>query len=963
MALKIKSISGIEDIVVSFADSANNVPAIGIYGLETSGNIEKVIEDDKVILVGQDYVGKGVITINDNKISADLSDYYNVDEVNDLLDEKQDIIKDKKDSSIPYLETVNSEPSWEVIESSQINAHGIAVEGELYDIPINGRTYKVVCLNGKLWLAENYVDTTKAFYTNSTYGSYFTKSQIANAIPQGWHLPTKEEFQELIDAETEHCEKYLSTTDWHQGTDYATGTNELKLNILPGSEYNPGRQEISSEYYQARFWTSTDEILSQSTVKQRVYVKISNYIGYNSKIISFDWDGPGSTYYFTIRLIKDDLEVPAHDGWKKFNGKNFMAIADDEGNTFKDFYLKKVEAQATYQPKGDYVSSADVTVLNTYYGLTTTGWKDISTNYYDKQAVDNMIAGAYVPLSAAKCIIGSGNVITTAANYTELAQGYDNTAKEHSFAQGSANSANVKSFAQGVLNFVNSTALAQGDSNSGDIYSFMQGLRNSAHYASLAQGEANSAIFYSQAQGIRNYAHNFSLAVGSANSGYERGISLGLRSSAHYTSLAVGDDNWCDFDSFTLGTKCSASNKGLSVGLKNSAYMQSFAQGDECSAKDKGFAQGEKCYAYNYGFAQGANASANNYCALAQGYNVSANYDSLAQGNTVRAGDTACAQGFNVTALTGSLAQGKNCSAQDYSLSQGLNNTAGYYSQALGQTNSAVNWSTTIGLANTAMDYSFAGGSGNEAHTFAFTYGSENSAAGDHEFVIGSGNKVNGSKCKFAGGIGNTLYDGSSGASFAYGINNTIRFDASIALGTNNNVQTSNGVVIGDSNYVNALYAVAIGRGLTANQNGQIVLGKYNASSNDASDLLIVGNGQGIGYQPTNAMVVKTNGLVSAVNLKTSAGQVMTEPTLTAGKQYSYTTTGWHEFTLPEVPTISAKNGITATTGTGADTGKIIVGIDTTNYKLLTTAEYAELTAAVAIISANSGRWVLTPAS
>ena len=88
MALKIKSISGIEDIVVSFADSANNVPATGIVGLETSGNIEKVIEDDKVILVGQDYVGKGVITINDNEISADLSDYYNVDEVNGLLDEK-----------------------------------------------------------------------------------------------------------------------------------------------------------------------------------------------------------------------------------------------------------------------------------------------------------------------------------------------------------------------------------------------------------------------------------------------------------------------------------------------------------------------------------------------------------------------------------------------------------------------------------------------------------------------------------------------------------------------------------------------------------------------------------------------------------------------------------------------------------------------------------------------------------
>lgn len=331
---------------------------------------------------------------------VDLSNYYEKSatsgktELSNKFETKQDLIENKKDSSIPYLEKANSNPSWEVIESSQINAHGTAEEGELYNIPINGRTYKVVCLNGKLWLAENYVDTTKAFYTNSTYGSYFTKSQIANAIPQGWHLPTKEEFQELIAAETEHCEKYLSVDGWYQGDNYIAGTNELKLNILPGGEYNPGRQEISSEHYQARFWTSTDEILSQSTGKQRVYAKISNYIGYNSKIISFDWDGPGSTYYFTVRLIKDDLEVPAPDGWKKFNGKNFMAIADDEGNTFKDFYLKISAAAQTYQPKGDYASSATVTTLNTNYALTTTGWKDISQDYYTKQAADYNLEAA-----------------------------------------------------------------------------------------------------------------------------------------------------------------------------------------------------------------------------------------------------------------------------------------------------------------------------------------------------------------------------------------------------------------------------------------------------------------------------------------------------------------------------------------------------------------------------------------
>ena len=260
MALKIKSISGIEDIVVSFADSANNVPATGIVGLETSGNIEQVVQGDKLILIGkgnsQEYVGAGIINVNGNTISADMDNYYTVDEINDFLDEKydtsafksvsgtfltahqnlddyatknwveeqnyitgvdlsnyytksetsgkteianaltakQNVIQSKKNSSLPYLETANGEPSWEVIESEQINAHGTAQEGEVYNTTINGRAYTMVCLNGKLWLAENYVDEAKDIYTDSKYGSYFTEATIklANFVPQGWHLPTKE---------------------------------------------------------------------------------------------------------------------------------------------------------------------------------------------------------------------------------------------------------------------------------------------------------------------------------------------------------------------------------------------------------------------------------------------------------------------------------------------------------------------------------------------------------------------------------------------------------------------------------------------------------------------------------------------------------------------------------------------------------------------------------------------------
>ena len=385
---------------------------------------------------------------------VDLSNYYEKSatsgktELSNKFETKQDLIENKKDSSIPYLETANSNPSWETIETYKINAHGTAVEGELYDIPINGRTYKVVCLNGKLWLAENYVDEQNATYTDEEYGSYFTKSQMDNCVPEGWRLPTDADFQELITNEPDHCEKYFST-NWHTdetSPNYVTCTNELKLNLQPGGEYNSYGGTVNSKTYLAYYGTSTKELVSQSTQLQRVYYKLENYVDSTSKMFTKCWgnynDGDYS-YKVNVRLIKDDLEVPAPDGWKKFNGKNFMAIADDEGNTFKDFYLKTSAAQQLYQPKGDYASSAGATVLNTYYGLTTTGWKDISTNYYDKQTIDNMISGVggeYVPLSATDCRIGSKN---------------KNLDDNNIFAQGAENSAGAYSLSQGKYNYSN----------------------------------------------------------------------------------------------------------------------------------------------------------------------------------------------------------------------------------------------------------------------------------------------------------------------------------------------------------------------------------------------------------------------------------------------------------------------------------------------------------------------------
>lgn len=175
----------------------------------------------------------------------------------------------------------------------------------------------------------------------------------------------------------------------------------------------------------------------------------------------------------------------------------------------------------------------------------------------------------------------------------------------------------------------------------------------------------------------------------------------------------------------------------------------------------------------------------------------------------------------------------------------------------------------------------------------------------------------------------------------------------------------SNQVILGNSNIASGHNSISIGEGLIADAS-QTVFGRYNIAiegtngiSADYVDsksgvLLIVGNGRHINnktdidsIERSNAMTVSANGVVSAADYITSAGKKLSD-CITS---------------LPTITEYVAGTGIVFTAGAGTDEGKTVIEVDSTNYKLLTTAEYAELTAAVAIISANSARWVLTPAS
>jgi len=141
--------------------------------------------------------------------------------------------------------------------------------------PRDGQTYETVVIGNQVWFAENlnYETDNSWWYDNDpdngdTYGRLYTWEAALDACPDGWHLPTDEEWkilemylgmsQNQADSTayrgTDQGEQMKSTRGWG---DNGNGTNSSGFNALPGgSRYNDG-----SFYYEKSgtlWWTATE---------------------------------------------------------------------------------------------------------------------------------------------------------------------------------------------------------------------------------------------------------------------------------------------------------------------------------------------------------------------------------------------------------------------------------------------------------------------------------------------------------------------------------------------------------------------------------------------------------------------------------------------------------------------------------------------------------------------------------
>jgi len=160
--------------------------------------------------------------------------------------------------------------------------------------PRDGRTYRTVRIGGQVWMAENLdfsIDGCIGCYYNNDekykkYGRLYDWVEALSIAPEGWHLPTKKEWEKLGD----DAKKLKAKTGWK---DNGNGTDEYGFSALPGGFGS----SVGCFYYvgYGGYWWSASELDSNDAYRRRMYYGREDAY----------WGSYGKSYLFSVRCLQD----------------------------------------------------------------------------------------------------------------------------------------------------------------------------------------------------------------------------------------------------------------------------------------------------------------------------------------------------------------------------------------------------------------------------------------------------------------------------------------------------------------------------------------------------------------------------------------------------------------------------------------------------------------------------------
>ena len=128
----------------------------------------------------------------------------------------------------------------------------------------DGKTYKTVKIGKQTWMGSNLnykIEDSFCYKGDETncvkYGRLYTWKAAQKACPAGWHLPSKEDFEALVDAgggEVVAGKKLKVSSGWDEN---GNGVDSFGFSALPaGTRVYDG--DYIEEGENAYFWSSTE---------------------------------------------------------------------------------------------------------------------------------------------------------------------------------------------------------------------------------------------------------------------------------------------------------------------------------------------------------------------------------------------------------------------------------------------------------------------------------------------------------------------------------------------------------------------------------------------------------------------------------------------------------------------------------------------------------------------------------